>query len=150
MTIKKAYKEIIELLEANTNKKVASILEEAKELASAKKANTTFKTNDKGEVTEIFCYYHKRWEKLSEHAYGVKANTATGFNTMCKMGVSHWTKQNRRAKKDREMLLKQVAVGEVPAEEINEHMRKIEEKRAEIVEQLKNNCKANYKKAASC
>ena len=57
MTIKKAYIDIIALLEANKSKKVSTILEEVTQLASSKVATKTFRTNEAGEVTEIFCYY---------------------------------------------------------------------------------------------
>ena len=112
MAIKKDYQLIVEFLEANQNKKVATILEQLREMCS--QSNTvTFKKDDDGNVTEVFCYYHKRWELVSEHEYGKKAsNKATGLNTMCKVGYNQWTKQQSTAKKAKEQLLSRVAAGE--------------------------------------
>ena len=112
MAIKKDYQLIVEFLEANQNKKVATILEQLREMCS--QSNTvTFKKDDDGNVTEVFCYYHKRWELVSEHEYGKKAsNKATGLNTMCKVGYNQWTKQLSAAKKAKEQLLSRVAAGE--------------------------------------
>ena len=112
MAIKKDYQLIVEFLEANQNKKVATILEQLREMCS--QSNTvTFKKDADGNVTEVFCYYHKRWELVSEHEYGKKAsNKATGLNTMCKVGYNQWTKQQSAAKKAKEQLLARVAAGE--------------------------------------
>ena len=112
MAIKKDYQLIVEFLEANQNKKVATILKQLREMCS--QSNTaTFKKDADGNVTEVFCYYHKRWELVSEHEYGKKAsNKATGLNTMCKVGYNQWTKQQSAAKKAKEQLLTRVAAGE--------------------------------------
>ena len=112
MAIKKDYQLIVEFLEANQNKKVATILEQLREMCS--QSNTvTFKKDADGNVTEVFCYYHKRWELVSEQEYGKKAsNKATGLNTMCKVGYNQWTKQQSMAKKAKEQLLSRVAAGE--------------------------------------
>ena len=112
MAIKKDFQELVAFLEANQNKKVQTILEQV--LAMCSQQNTvTFKKDEEGNVIEIFCYYHKRWESLAEHEYGKKAsNKATGLNTMCKEGTRLWTKQQTTAKKAREQLLMRVAAGE--------------------------------------
>lgn len=112
MAIKKDFQVIVEFLEANQNKKVATIIEQLREMCS--QANTVaFKKDEDGNVTEVFCYYHKVWEKVSEHEYGKKAsNKATGLNTMCKKGLNQWTKQQSTAKKAKEQLLARVASGE--------------------------------------
>lgn len=112
MAIKKDFQAIVEFLEANQNKKVATILEQLREMCSAQNT-VTFKKDADGNVTEVFCYYHKRWELVSEHEYGKKAsNKATGLNTMCKVGLNQWTKQQSVAKKAKEQLLARVAAGE--------------------------------------
>ena len=112
MAIKKDFQLIVEFLEANQNKKVATILEQLREMCSQQNT-VTFKKDAEGNVTEIFCYYHKRWELVSEHEYGKKAsNKATGLNTMCKVGYNQWTKQQAAAKKAKEQLLARVAAGE--------------------------------------
>ena len=131
MAIKKDYQLIVEFLEANQNKKVATILEQLREMCS--QSNTvTFKKDDDGNVTEVFCYYHKQWELVSEHEYGKKAsNKATGLNTMCKVGYNQWTKQQSAAKKAKEQLLSRVAAGEEL--DINVELELIEAQRQLIV-----------------
>ena len=113
--IKKQYVELIELLEASKNKKVSTILEEVKALCEAKKGGSDGKTFEKdadGNVTKVYCWYHKQWEDVAEVEYGNKKGTATGLNTMCKQGVSSWTKQQRIAKQARDEVLTRVASGE--------------------------------------
>ena len=104
-TIKKDFVALIAFLEENKNKKVSTILEEAKLMCTKKTNDKTFETDSEGNVTKVFCYYHKQWEDVSECEYGPKKNTASGLNTMCKVGVSNWTKQQRLAKKAKEALL---------------------------------------------
>jgi len=70
---------------------------------------------------------------VGEVEFGVKANSATGFNSMCKEGTSQWTKQQRAAKKSNEELLQSVANGEVKPEEIGARQAEIDELRKTIV-----------------
>lgn len=132
-SIKKDFIAIIELLEANTNKKVSTILEEARALASKKANDVTFKKDADGNVTHVFCYYHKEWEEVANVEYGPKKGTATGLNTMCRVGVSQWSKQQREAKKSREALLKHLSSGEITIEQLPDLEADIEAKRTEIV-----------------
>ena len=112
MAIKKDFQALVDFLETNQNKKVATILEQIREMCSQQNT-VTYKKDAEGNVTEVFCYYHKRWELVSEHEYGKKAsNKATGLNTMCKAGLNQWTKQQSVAKKAKEQLLARVAAGE--------------------------------------
>ena len=122
MTIKKQFVELNALLELNKNKKVSTILPQLIEIMSRKnnssgQANTFHKTED-GEIVAIYCYYHKQWELVNKAEYGAKANTATGLNTMCKEGVSNWTKQQRTKKKAEVAMLTQLSSGELLPEEI--------------------------------
>ena len=102
MNTKKAYIEIIKFLEANSNKKVSTILSEVKAMTQSKNSSNvegrTFYKDDEDNTIAIFCYYFKKWMRLDEVEFGLKANTASGYNTMCKVGVSNWTKQQRVAK----------------------------------------------------
>lgn len=95
MTIKKAFVPLLELLEANKNKKVEALLPQILALVTAKQLDRTFAVNDAGEVTHIYCYYHKKWEALADVEYGAKKHSTHGYNTMCKEGVNAWTKQQR-------------------------------------------------------
>tara|TARA_R110002096_G_scaffold308821_1_gene503327 strand:+ start:144 stop:608 length:465 start_codon:yes stop_codon:yes gene_type:complete len=131
--VKKAYVEIVELLELNKNKKISTILPQILEMVSAKTASKTFSLDDEGNVVAIYCYYHKCWELVSEVEFGAKASTATGLNTMCKVGVSAWSKQQRDAKKAKEELLASVASGEVEPSELTVKLSEIEATRSTIV-----------------
>ena len=75
--VKKAFVELVELLEANQNKKIATIMPEILELVQGKSGGKTFHKDSDGNVVAIYCYYHKKWELVSEQEYGSKANTAT-------------------------------------------------------------------------
>lgn len=138
MTIKKAYVELIAFLEANEGKKVKTILAEVKEMCEAKNSSmsdtgTTFLKDENDEVTAIFCYYFKKWMPLCDVEFGAKKNTASGYNTMCKSGVSAWTKQQRQAKKELEVLLGQVGNGEVTVEQLPEVRAELEAARKRII-----------------
>lgn len=133
--VKKAYIDIVELLEANSNKKVSTILPQILEMVTSKSTSgvgKTFKTDDEGNVTHIFCYYHKQWEAIDVAEYGKKKHSASGFNTMCKEGVSHWTKANRMATIAKESVLAQVASGELSGEDVAHELALIEEAKGEI------------------
>jgi len=131
MSIKKSFVELIDLLESNKDKKVSAILPQILELATSKKQSQTFKVDDKGNITEIFCWYHKDWEPVAW--YGKKASSHTGFNTMCKQGVNQWTKQQVESKTARMNLLNDVAEGKVAIDEIQKHLEQIELDRNRIV-----------------
>lgn len=131
--VKKAYVELVELLQANQNKKVSSILDQVLELATTKQQSKTYLTNDKGEVTHIFCYYHKKWEPLADVEFGKKKHSASGFNSMCKEGVNQWSKQQRDAKKQENDILDKVASGELSPDEIQAERERIAEDKNKIV-----------------
>lgn len=115
---KKTFEEVVHFLEANRDKKVATIMDEIYELTARKANSKTFLVNEKGDVVAIYCYYHKQWELLSDVEYGKKASSATGFNTMCKVGVRHWTRQNNAVKQVGEKVLDLLDKGEIDASEI--------------------------------
>jgi len=129
MTIKKPYVSLVEFLEANKNKNVSSILEEVKLMCESKKTTSTTLYNEDGKLLAVFCYYHKQWELVKDTPYGSKANTQSGLNTMCKVGVSKWTKAQRDAKKANEELLTKVGCGDILPEDIKKHQEDIEEAR---------------------
>ena len=134
MAIKKQFTELHAFLEANKNRKVSTILDELTEMMSGSaRADKTFIKDADGNITHIYCYYHKVWEALDEHAYGLKKNSTTGYNTMCKAGVNQWSKQQRVAKQAKELVLEQVASGELNAGDIKAKLDEIESARTEIV-----------------
>ena len=137
MNVKKCYEEIAVLLEANENKKVKTIMPQLLELMQKKNnasglANTFIKDAE-GNPIAIFCYYHKRFELVSEVSYGSKKGTATGLNTMCKEGVSNWTKQQRIKKQAEAGLLTKIVDGELTAEDLPTAQAEI----AEIAKEIK-------------
>jgi hypothetical protein len=132
-TIKKDFVELVAFLEANKGKKVSTILEEFTGMCAAKNNAKNFQKDEEGNVTHVFCYYHKQWEAVSDHAYGAKKGTATGLNSMCKEGVNQWSKQQRDAKKSKDELLQSVATGETPADELTTKLEEIEAARNAIV-----------------
>lgn len=133
-TIKKDYRAIVAFLEENKTKKVSTILEELKLMCTKKTNDKTFELDEDGNVVRVFCYYHKCWEDVSIYTYGPKKNTASGLNTMCKEGVSQWTKQQRVAKQERSELLTKLGSGEMTVEQLPEAETTIERNRLRIVE----------------
>lgn len=118
MSIKKAFQPIMDILEANPDAKVKTVLEQIREYASAKASRnaTNFLKDAEGVVVAIFDYYFKRWMPLvgdKAVEFGTKDKTPTGYNSMSKAGVSLWTKQLRVAKQAEVELLNKVMNGEV-------------------------------------
>ncbi len=137
-TIKKAFLEIVTILQANEDAAVSDVLPTIIELASAKTGSgggkaSTFHKNEDGEVVGIFCYYHKLWMDPRVEEFGTKTSSPTGLNNMCKDGVSKWTKQQREAKNAEANLLNRVAAGEVAVEDIAAEQEAIAEAAKEIV-----------------
>jgi hypothetical protein len=120
--VKKQFEELYTLLVDNKNKKVSTVLPQLIELMAKKnnasgKAQTFIKDED-GNVTHVYCYYHKKWEDVTVAEYGSKKGTATGLNTMCKEGVSNWTKQQRAKKQAEAELITKVVNGELLPEDL--------------------------------
>lgn len=138
--IKKAYVELVELLEANSNKKVSTIMPQILELVTkasnggSEIGKTFYKVEDN--VVAIYCYYHKKWEPLSDVDYGTKKSSASGFSSMCKEGVSRWTKQQRVSKKEEGELLDKLLSGELSQDDLGHAKKEINDKRAVVVPRL--------------
>ena len=135
MSTKKVFIELIAFLETQKDSKISDILktEEFKELVIAKKNGNTVLKDQNENIVAIFCWYHKRWELLFEVEYGSKASHHTGLNTMCKIGVNLWTKQQAVAKVAKTELLDKVADGEVEVKDIAELVSDIENARNRII-----------------
>lgn len=137
MSIKKAYREVHDFLVANEDKKVKTIMPELTEMMSAKTAGGAAEASHRdadGNVVAILDYYFKKWLPVEFVEFGAKANSATGLNTMCKLGTSLWTKQQREFKKGKENLLEAVAAGEVQPTEIQGKLDELEEARNMIAD----------------
>ena len=120
VAVKKVFVELFNLMNDNKNKKVSTILAEATALMS-KSTNAVAETtryDEEGNLTHVYCYYHKEWECIKECEYGTKKNTKSGLNTMCKLGVSNWTKQQRAKKKAESELLTKLVAKEITADEL--------------------------------
>lgn len=131
-TIKKNFVEIHDILVSNKDKKVGDIIEQLMPIFESKQRDKNHRTNENGQL-EVFCYYHKQWENTEEVEYGKKANTATGLNSMCKIGTNQWTKQQREFKKAKAELLDKVLAGEIDSSDLNEAIQALEEEKDKIV-----------------
>jgi len=116
-TIKKQYQDIHALLLANKGKKVSTIMDELEVLMSAKSKTSIIHWEDE-KVVAIYCYYHKQWELVSEVEYGKKASTKSGLNTMCKIGVSAWTKQQKSVKQVADDIMDEVIAGTIEIKDV--------------------------------
>ena len=137
-SIKKDFVALVELLQANENKKVSTLLPQILELCTKKQSGgsdigKTFIKDADDKVVAVFCYYHKKWELVDAVEYGAKANTATGLNTMCKEGTSQWTKAQRTAKKAESELLTKLANGEFTIDELPTKQAEINEAKGAII-----------------
>ena len=111
--VKKVFQPLVDFLIHNKGKKVSTILNDIIKMTAAKVQTKTSITDEDGNVIAIFCYYHKQWERLDEVEYGRKASSSTGYNTMCKIGVSKWTKQQRAIKAVGSKLISMLENGEI-------------------------------------
>jgi hypothetical protein len=130
-TIKKVYSEVFEILNSNQNKKVKDIMTDLLVVMESQQRDKNHYEDEHG--LWIFCYYHKEWELTSQVEYGKKVNTATGLNSMCKVGTNQWTKQQRDYKKTKSDLLEKVQSGELAVTDIESEIAKLEEEKNRIV-----------------
>jgi hypothetical protein len=143
--IRKPFADLVALLEANKDKKVASILDAVKELCESKKKDSTIRKDVNGNITHIFCYYHKEWEEVKH--YGAKISSHSGYNTMCKIGVNEWTRRQNDMKKAKEAVLTKVASGALKPDQIQAELEKIEKMNNVIIPRAESIKKLEAKKA---
>ena len=130
--VKSQFVELITFLQANSNKKVSAILDEAIAIASKKVAERTFYKDEAGTTIACKDYYFKKWMLVAEIDWSLKEKSASGYNQMCKAGLSAWTKQQRDAEKANNLLLSQVASGQLAPEDLTAKMAEIEAARTTI------------------
>lgn len=138
-SVKKVFQPLMTLLVANQGSKVSAIMDQINELVSAKVGGgggkaTTFHRLADGTVGAVKCYYFQKWMDPRLVDFGAKAGSATGLNTMCKAGLSLWTKQQSTFKKAKEALLAEVASGAVQPDEINDRIAALEAERDAIAD----------------
>lgn len=135
MSVKKAFLPLHTMLAAcAVGTLVSDVMENITELCSAKGAGggSASHRNDAGEVVAVLDYYFKVWLPVDLVEFGAKANSNTGLNTMCKLGVSHWTKQQRLYKLGKEQLLDDVAAQLVEPSDIQSKLDDLEKERIVI------------------
>lgn len=134
--IKKVFQPLIALLQANAEATVGEVLPAVLDLVSAKTGAgggkaSTFVRNDDNEVVAIKCYYFGTWMDPRVAEFGAKRTSASGFNSMCKEGVSKWTKQQRDQKAAEGKALAMVADGTLAPGDIAQYLE--EARTAEII-----------------
>lgn len=139
MAIKKAFTAVHSLLAANQSAVVESLMPQLTELMSAKAGGgggkaTTFHKSEDGTVVAVQCYYFKQWMDPRLVDFGAKAGSATGLNSMCKAGLSAWTKQQAAFRKAKEQLLADVAEGTIAATDIKAKLEELEVQRDTIID----------------
>ena len=115
--------------------KEAEVLMSAKTSGGGNRKSTTYIKNSDGRVLAIKCYYFKRWMPLvgsKAVEFGAKKSTAHGYNTMCKVGNSLWTKQYAEYKKSTNGLLGKVADGTIKPQDLPKIQKDLEAKRNAI------------------
>lgn len=127
--VRKQYQELIALLESNKNKKISTIMPSILELVTTTHKARTFIKDSDDTTLAIYCYYHKQWELVDVAEYGNKKSSASGLNTMCKEGTSHWTRQQREAKKASATLLTSLADGSLALDDLALKQEEIEAER---------------------
>lgn len=128
-TVKKQFKPLYDLLNTNRDKTVEEVLPSILELvakAQGSRDSSVFHRNADGEVVAIKCYYHKLWMDPRIVDWGLKANTNTGYNNMCKDGVSKWTRRNNQLKALDASILDKVSSGEIEINKIEEVRTKLQ------------------------
>jgi len=138
MSIKKSFLPVYEIMVANPRMTVSELLPVVEPLMVTRKGagrSTTMSYRDEtGKVVAIRCYYYKKWLPTSCVEFGVKNNSATGLNTMCKFGVQLWTQQQRAYRKGKEALLDALASSEVSPSDIDAKLAELEKARVHIEE----------------
>ena len=138
MAVKKVFQPLMTLLTANQSSTVSEIMDQVNDLVSAKvgggggKATTFHRTAD-NVVAAVKCYYFGLWMDPRLVDFGTKAGSATGLNSMCKAGLSAWTKQQSAFKKAKEALLNEVAAGDVLASDIPAKLAELEAARDAVI-----------------
>lgn len=116
---------LVELTNKKLTPKVLATLTEqflATKNSNGSGSRTTAYYDDNRDLVAVYCYYHKKWELVDHIAYGNKKGTKTGLNTMCKEGVSMWTKNNRGNAKAKDALLHKFTEGDITEAEFKDYL----------------------------
>lgn len=123
MAIKKVFQEIINLLEANKDKRVSAVLSDVMALASVKqtreRASETYITDTEGKVVAIRDFYFKRWMPIvgkKAVAFSEKKGSKTGLSGISVLGQSKFSAAKSRAIKEEKELMNKLIAGEITVE----------------------------------
>lgn len=138
---KKVCVPIIELLEANDSKKVASVLDDVKALCltkskvSGKTAESRQIYNANKTLVALNDWFYNRWMPLvgdKAVEFGIKVNTKTGLSSMCKEATSIWTKQQAIYQKGMPKLVDDISNGVLQPSDISSTRAKLEADRTNV------------------
>lgn len=136
MAIKKMFSAIVDLLEANVDKKVSSVIEQVIKLAEAKTGGgggvSAFHVVE-DVVVAVRCSYHKLFFDPRVVDFGAKTSSATGLSSMSKDGTAKWNAQYKTAKEAEAGLLTRLTNGEIEVADIGTEQEAIATERALIV-----------------
>jgi hypothetical protein len=127
---------IVDLLEANVDKKVSSVIEQVIKLAEAKTGGgggvSAYHVVE-DVVVAVRCAYHKLFFDPRVVDFGAKTSSATGLSSMSKDGTAKWNAQYKTAKEAEAGLLTRLTAGEIEVADIATEQEAIATERAEIV-----------------
>ena len=143
--VKVIYRELLNFMLDNKERKVKNILEAALGMTSAKKrvrTITTFIKDSEGSVVGVKDSYFDRWMPLvGEQAvvFGTKTGSSSGLNPMSKDGLSQWSKQQTIARKESLALIERIqldsdAEGFLAVEDIPAEKERIEAARTAVID----------------
>jgi hypothetical protein len=134
LTIKKDLQDLHSELQSLVGKKLSQkVLDDitarflATKNSNGSGSRTTAYYDENRNLVAVFCYYHKCWELVDHIEYGNKAGTKTGLNTMCKEGVSAWTKANRQKTKAKDDLLSMFTNGQIDSDVFKHKLSELDE-----------------------
>jgi len=135
-TIKKVFQPIIELLEANKDKRVSAVLNDILSLASVKqtreRASETFLVDATGAVVAIRDFYFKRWMPLvgkKAVEFAAKKGSKTGLSGLSTIGQSKFNAAKSRALKEEKELMDKIISGEIKVENAQAEREAIQSRR---------------------
>lgn len=132
MSIKKVFQSVIAFLEANKDARVSKVLPEIMEMCSAKQGGGTtarsfYKQGE--ELVAARCGFFEKWFDPAVVEFGKKAGTASGLNSMCKLGVNEWTARNNAHKKGRDAAFADFTAGKLSADDFQAKLREVDSAR---------------------
>lgn len=126
--IKKGLIELVKLVEARKGKIIDDkFIEDFRYYCVSKKKSSVILL-DNDNIVGKFCWYHKKWELFKDNEFGIKSGDPSGFNSMCKSGVSSWTRSQLAIKKLDAEALKKVKSGKLKINDIEKFVNNETEK----------------------